>query len=263
MKWVRRLTNWQGRDASLFQWREKIGPLVQSRLADRHTPVIRFEEGEAKITAVLSLAELTLRVSVDAYGVAHWRPIEREVDPRDCAICTLVPVCRALTTSTGVAMLWRRLGLVDALGVPTRRGRVLSFFSQGDGLAMAAALEDESYPLDELVYDLANLDAGFRFSGEESRWGGRLALTCQNAYGVQSIPGYLENGLPHGYGWGASEVVQSIHTDPLTKHRWVTESLGPGDIDRIIIEWRSTMRRISHSPALDWPSAPAHRCWQP
>jgi hypothetical protein len=43
------------------------------------------------------------------------------------------------------------------------RGRIVSFFSQGDGLAIAAALEDETYPLDELVYDLANLDAGFRF----------------------------------------------------------------------------------------------------
>ena len=252
VKWVRRLTNWHGRDATLVQWREKIAPLVQSRLAAKHTPVLRFEEGDAKITAFLSLAELTVRVPVDAHGVALWRPIEREVAPRDCAACTLVPVCRSLPTSTGVAMLWRRLGLVDATGIPTRRGRVLSFFSQGDGLAVAAALEDESYHLDELVYDLANLDAGFRFARDENRWGGRLAMNCQRAYGVQSIPGYLENGVPPGYGWGANEVVQSVHQDPLTKSRWITETLGPGDIDRIIIEWRSTLRRIAHSPALEW-----------
>ena len=42
---------------------------------------------------------------------------------------------------TGVALLWRRLGLVDAAGVPTLRGRIVSFFTQGDGLAIAAALD--------------------------------------------------------------------------------------------------------------------------
>ena len=51
---------------------------------------------------------------------------------------------------------------------PTRRGRIVSFFSQGDGLAMAAALEDESYHLDEMIYDVANLDAGFRFAKDDS-----------------------------------------------------------------------------------------------
>jgi len=29
--------------------------------------------------------------------------------------------------------------------------------------------------------------------------------------------------------------------------------LGAGDIDRIIIEWRSLLRRISHSPELESP----------
>jgi hypothetical protein len=252
VKWVRRLINWHGRDTTLAIWKEKVAPLIQSRLAARRTPVVRFEDDDYKISAVLSLADLTLRVPLDSYGVAIWRPIEREVIPRDCAICALVPVCKQLPTTTGVAMLWRRLGLVDAAGVPTRRGRVVSFFSQGDGLAVAAALEDESYPIDELVYDLANLDAGFRFAQDENRWGGRLAMVCQRAYGIQSIPGYLENGVPPGYGWGAAEVVQSIHKDPLSKSRWVTEFLGTGDIDRIIIEWRSTLRRVANSPALDW-----------
>jgi hypothetical protein len=252
VKWVRRLINWHGRDATLNAWKEKVAPLIQSRLAAKRTPVIRFEDNEYKITAVLSLADLTMRVAVDSYGVAIWRPVEREVIPRDCAICSLVPVCKQLPTTTGVAMLWRRLGLVDAVGVPTRRGRIVSFFSQGDGLAIAAALEDEKYPIDELIYDLANLDAGFRFANDENRWGGRLAMDCQRAYGVQSIPGYLENGVPPHYGWGAADVVQSIHKDPLSKSRWVTEFLGTGDIDRIIIEWRSMLRRIANSPALDW-----------
>lgn len=252
VKWVRRLTNWHGRDTTLALWREKVAPLVRARLAEKHTPVLHFEESDTKVTAHLSLAELSTRVPIDAHGVALWKPVEREVAPADCAACTLVAICRALPTGTGVAMLWRRLGLIDASGAPTRRGRVMSFFSQGDGLAVAAALEDERYAIDELVYDLANLDAGFRFCGQENRWAGRLAFACQRVCGIQSIPGYLENGLPPRYGWGASEVVQSVHKDPLTKHRWVTEFLGPGDIDRVIIEWRSMMRRIAHSPGLDW-----------
>jgi hypothetical protein len=49
---------------------------------------------------------------------------------------------------------------------------MVSFFQQGDGLAIAAALEDERYPLDELIYDLANLDGGFRFCGDENRYAG-------------------------------------------------------------------------------------------
>lgn len=253
IKWVRRLINWHGRDMTDAVWRDKVAPLVASALAAKHTPVLRFEDEDYKILAVCSLADLTVRVPVDKHGVAIWKPIQREVAPRDCAACSLVPVCRQLPTGTGVAMLWRRLGLVNAAGVPTRRGRIVSFFSQGDGLAVAAALEDEGYHLDELIYDLANLDAGFRFAREENRWGGRLAIDCQRAFGIQSIPGYLENGSPPGYGWGASEVVQSIHKDPLSKARWVTEFLGTGDIDRIIIEWRSTLRRIANSPPLDWP----------
>ncbi len=191
---------------------------------------------------------------VDACRVAIWKPVEREVLAADCAQCALVPVCRQLPASTGVAMLWRRLGLVDAARVPTLRGRIVSFFSQGDGLAIAAALEDETYPLDELIYDLANLDAGFRFCGEETnRWAGRLAVACHQQYGLQSIPGYLENGVPPKYGAGAEQVVASTHKNPLSKHAWVTDLLGPGDVDRVIIEWRSLLRQTAYAPELAWP----------
>ena len=252
VKWVRRLINWHGRDLTTALWKEKVAPLVEKHLAAKHTPVVRFEDEDYKILAVLSLADLTLRVPVDAHGVALWHPVEREVAPADCARCSLVSVCQKLPSGTGVALLWRRLGLVDAAGVPTRRGRIVSFFSQGDGLAVAASLEDLSYPLDEMIYDLANLDAGFRFAKDENRWGGRLAMNCQRVFGAQNIPGYLENGVPSSYGWGAAEVVQSVHQDPLNKSRWLTEFLGTGDIDRVIIEWRSTLRRIANSPQLDW-----------
>jgi superfamily II DNA/RNA helicase len=253
-KWIRRLTNWNGRQVPLPIWEEKIVPLVKEKLALQKTPVVRFESQPQRLLALVSIADLTLRVPVDRYGVALWKPIEREVVPADCAKCPLVPVCRQLPTSTGVALLWRRLGLVDAAGVPTLRGRLVSFFSQGDGLAIAAALEEETYPLDELIYDVANLDAGFRFAGEDiNRWGGRLGIVCHERYGLQSIPGYLENGVPPKYGAGAEQIVASVHKNPLNKQGWITDLLGPGDIDRVIIEWRSLLRQITHAPDLEWP----------
>lgn len=252
-KWVRRLTNWRGRQAPMALWNEKLAPLVRQKLLHQKTPVVRFVTQAHRIVAHLSLADLTLRVPVDRYGAALWRPVEREVLPSDCARCSLVAVCRQLATATGVALLWRRLGLVDAGGVPTRRGRLVSFFAQGDGLAIAAALEDGDYPLDELVYDLANLGAGFRFCGEDNRWAGRLAIVCHERYGLQTIPGYLENGLPPKYGAGAEQIVASVHKNPLSKHGWITYLVGPGDIDRVIIEWRSLLRQITHAPDLEWP----------
>ena len=251
-KWVRRLTEWNGRQAPLAVWNEKIAPRLARHLAERKTPLIEFVTHPNKIVAHVSLAELTLRVPVDSHGVPLWRPQERDVLPTDCSRCALVPVCCQIPPSTGVALLWRRLGLVDNAGIPTRRGQITSFFSQGDGLAIAAALEDASYPLGELVYDLANLDGGFRFCGEENRWGGRLALACQKIYGNQSIAGYLENGVPPKYGAGAEQVVAQVHKNPLNKHAWITELVGAGDIDRVIIEWRSMLRQIAHAPALEW-----------
>ena len=253
-KWIRRLTNWSQRQAPLAVWREQIEPLIREKLAQQKTPVVDFVLDPPHIVVRVSLADLTMRVPVDAHGVAIWKPIEREVLPADCARCAQVAVCRELPAGTEVALLWRRLGLVDDQGAPTLRGRVVSFFSQGDGLAVAAAIEDAAYPLEELIYDLANLDAGFRFCGEEvNRWGGRLALVCHARYGLQSIPGYLENGVPPKYGAGAEQVVAAIHKDPTDKHRWVTDLLGAGDIDRVIIEWRSLLRQVAHAPELGWP----------
>lgn len=253
-KWVRRLTNWKGRQAPVSLWQETIVPLIEQRLAEQKTPVVSFRNQDRRIVALVSLADLTLRVPVDQYGVALWRPPQREVLPPDCAQCSLVEVCRQLPSATGVALLWRRLGLVDEAGVPTLRGRLVSFFTQGDGLAIAAALEDTSYALDELIYDLANLDAGFRFCGEDAnRWGGRLAIVCHEKFGLQSVPGYLENGVPPKYGAGAEQVVASVHKNPLNKQTWISDLLGPGDIDRVIIEWRSLLRQIVHAPDLDWP----------
>jgi hypothetical protein len=78
-------------------------------------------------------------------------------------------------------------------------------------------------------------------------------MACYQIYGIQSIPGYLENGVPPRYGSGAAEIVASIHKEPLSKSAWITELLGAGDIDRVIIEWRSLLRQIGNAPKLEWP----------
>jgi superfamily II DNA/RNA helicase len=252
-KWIRRFTNWQGRQTTLQQWQQRLAPLVEQKLAAVRTPVVQFIESPHKIVAQLDLGPLTMRVPVDRHGVALWKPREREVLPDTCSRCDLVSTCRSLVPSTGTALLWRRLGLVDAAGVPTRRGRVASFFHQGDGLGIAAALEDAAFPIEDLIYELANLHAGFRFAGDDNRWAGRLALASQRAYGLQMIPGYLEHGVPHEYGAGAEEMVASVHRNSESRHDWVTEWLGTGDVDRVIIEWRSLLRQVTHAPELDWP----------
>ena len=250
---MRRLSGWNGRNATPEQWRTVLSPLIEQRMAQQKLPVARWEDHPTKIVAMVSLEQQPFKAPVDRHGVALWRPEDREVFPTDCAGCALRESCLELPAATGTALLWRRLKLVDERGVPSLRGRVVSFFSGGDGLAIAAALEDETYPLDDLIYELANLDAGFRFSTDETRWGGRLAVACRQRYSIQSIPGYLDNGIPPKYGDGGDTVVRSIHRDPASKGRFATQFLGDGDIDRVIIEWRSLLRQVSHAPKLAWP----------
>ena len=252
VKWMRRMVNWHGRDVARNHWIEKVVPLMEQRLAQQKTPVVRWVENDRKVHAWVSLAQIPMRVPVDGHGVPLWKPLERQVMSPVCAACNLKDTCRQLSAATGTAMIWRRLGLVDETGVPTRRGIVTSYFSQGDGLAVAAGLEDVTYPLIEMVYDLANLDASFRFCGDENRWAGRLAMACQSLYEIQCIPGYLENGVPPKYGAGAEQIVAAVHKSPERKFEWATDMIGVGDIDRIVIEWRSMLRRIAHAPKLDW-----------
>jgi hypothetical protein len=252
-KWVRRLTQWHGREVSHDVFNENLKPALEKHLQQQRLPVVRWVEHEQAVTVLVSLELQTIKVPVDRHGVALWRPKEREVLSAVCARCEWTEVCRGLSAAPGTALTWRRLGLVDTQGNPTRRGRVVSFFSGGDGLAIAAALEDTTYPLEELVYDLANLDAGFRFCADGDRHGGQLAFACRKAYGPTSIDGYLETGLPLKYGTGAETVVRRIHEDPASKARFISEVLGTGDIDRMIIEWRSLLRQIAHAAPLEWP----------
>jgi superfamily II DNA/RNA helicase len=269
-KWVRKFTNWGMREVPLAGWREHVVPVLEQRFARERTPVLAIEYppavrlkdefaehvpevGIGPVRVLLALGQLTLKACVDTHGVALWRPPEREVFPPDCARCACVPQCKQLPTGTGVATIWRRLGLVGPDGVPTRRGRIVSFFHSGDGLAVAAALEDESLSIEDLAYELANLHAGHRFAKGDARWDGRIALACRRLFGTQTFTGYLDLGVPPEYGAGAEEIAADVHRNPYGKDGWATEFLGVGDIDRMIIEWRSVLRQVAHAPDLEWP----------
>jgi hypothetical protein len=150
------------------------------------------------------------------------------------------------------AFAWRQLGLIDESGKPTRRGVLFSFFNQGEGLAIAAALEDVSYPVEELVFDLANLRAGHRFALDDSPFGGRLGLICQQTYNRADFAGYLEMGIPPAYGAGAAEVIREVIENQTSQNKLVNELLRYGDIERAITEWRSLLRQIAQAPDCDW-----------
>jgi superfamily II DNA/RNA helicase len=149
--------------------------------------------------------------------------------------------------------LWRKLGLIDAHGRPTERGEIASLFQHGEGLAVAAALEDLTYDAEALAWDLAELRAGERVSAS-ARSSSRLGACCRLTYRSLSAPGYLRDGLPEGFGEGCAESMRAfaLHgkapEDDQDGH-----GPGAGDLERAVLEWRSTLQLIAHGP--DHPSA--------
>lgn len=155
------------------------------------------------------------------------------------------------SASCSVADQWHRLGLIDRAGRPTRRGILFSYFSHGEGLAITAALETPTYAIEELLYDLANIRAGYRFQALALA-GRPLAAICQERYGLNSIAGYLRRGLPEDYGDGASEILYDIERKSSRADAYIDDDLSRGDIERARVEWHSLIAHIANAPAHDW-----------
>ena len=204
------------------------------------------------IYARIDFSAVQISAFVDSHGSALLEPPEREALPMVCRQCSELQHDLTTTIVNSPAYAWRQLGLVTENGTPTRRGVLFSFFQAGEGLAIAAALEAETYPVDDLIFDLANIRAGPRFAGEEALLGGRLGILCQQVYGRADHPGYLEMGVTVQYGSGASEVIRELVTNPSARYRMTNESLRHGDIERALMEWRSLLRHIVGAPGLDW-----------
>jgi superfamily II DNA/RNA helicase len=204
------------------------------------------------IYARIDFFAVQISAVIDSLGSALLEPPERENIPFVCRACSELQHDLTTVITNSPAYAWRQLGLVTEDGTPTRRGTLFSFFQAGEGLAIAAALEDEKYPIDDLVFDLANIRAGPRFAGEDAPLGGRLGILCQRVYGRADYPGYIEMGVPVHYGSGASEVIRELVANASTRYRMTNESLRHGDIERALMEWRSLLRHIVGAPLLEW-----------
>jgi len=206
------------------------------------------------ISLRLDYANVPVTAYIDSAGKALIDPPERRKDlPDVCRTCDQLEHDKNVAIVNSATYAWRYLGLVEADGTPTTRGIIFSFFHGGEGLAIAAALEDETYPISDLVFDLANVRAGPRFSGEDAPMGGRLGILCQRLYSRADYPGYLTMGVPMQYGAGASEVVRELVADPRSKHKLIGDLLRHGDIERALVEWRSLLRRIVTAPPYSLP----------
>ncbi len=201
----------------------------------------------------IDFAERPAEATIDSLGVALVQPVTRETE---------VARETSYQTSAGdeidahpdsAAFAWRSLGLVESDGTPALRGKVFSFFHSGEGLMIAAALEDANYPVDELAWHLANLRAGFRFGEHGDGESGRLAAVARSAFGLVDHPGYLSLGLTPGYGDGAAEIVRMQLLEKQTAGEMAGDLFSKGDVERAVVEWFSLLRHVLHAPDLDWP----------
>jgi hypothetical protein len=145
------------------------------------------------------------------------------------------------------AYAWKKLGLVDKAGSPTARGRIFSRFQGGEGLVIAAALEDDHYPVDDIIKHLANIRGGPRFSDFSDGPSLRLAATSRDLYGHVDYEGYLTAGLCPGFGEGTWEALELFRSGGMRVLEKETDAIRRGDIERATLEWKSLLRHILHA----------------
>ena len=222
----------------------------QLPLLTRGGLAVSISERNGTLYAQLDYGEGEIYALKDLTGKGLLNPTERKREIGGSAPKT-GSAQQGLAQPHTVAEQWHALGLIDERAHPTRRGIIFSYFNHGEGLAVAAALEAENYPVEELLYDLANLRAGHRFNALALA-GRPLTAFCQDAYGLRSIPGYLRRGMPEDYGEGASEILYNIEHKSSRADAYLDDELSHGDIERARIEWRSLRLHIAHAPDYDW-----------
>ena len=195
------------------------------------------------LMASLSLSKVPLDAVIMSDGSALIDPPKRRV----CALPSIVGSKDFNPPPGSAAYAWRKLGLVDEAGVPTARGRLFSRFQSGEGLVIAAALENPAYPLEELVAHLANLRGGPRFEDFADGPSQRLAACSREIYGHVDHEGYLEGGLCPGFGEGTCEALSAHRSGGMRALEKETDSIRRGDIERATLEWKSLLRHILHA----------------
>ena len=203
------------------------------------------EHTPSEVAATLPCGERT--------DTGRARVVRRERNPLPaCANCERRAECLALSPEPTFLWQWQRTGLLDRRLRLTVRGEIASFFLGPEGLALAAALENHRYPIDDLLFDAADLFAADRFTGTNPRWLGRLADACRQAYRRLSIDGWLRDGVPPQYGSGAGEAVRALVAEGARAREVLetVETAGRGDIDRLLTEWRSLLRQAAAADPL-------------
>lgn len=226
---------------------ERILPILP--LLTRGGVFHAWREHHGMLYSLLHYEETLVYAQVDSKGRGLIHPQERTVVHETDLQLSRPEETAARTRDQTTAGAWYHLGLIDRDGAPTRRGILASFFNYGEGLAIAAALEDESYAIEDLLLDLANLRAGHRFEVHEAA-SSRLAAACRAAYGLVTYPGYLLRGLPSAYGEGAAEILFASGAREAALK--AGEELRTGDIERARLEWRSLLRHVAQAPRLNW-----------
>lgn len=204
---------------------------------------------------------VSVRIRFDGHPVEAWvdetgaalldPPTRRAHIRRETAYSTGDGADPIHPSPGSAAHAWRKLGLVDDRGVPTARGRIFSRFQGGEGLMIAAALEDAAYPVDELVLHVANLRGGHRFGEFAGGESDRLGFATRSAYGHVDYPGYLDAGLCPGYGEGTAEAIERFRSQGMGGFRDGVVDIRSGDVERATLEWLSVLRHIVHAPDAD------------
>ncbi len=212
---------------------------------------------EGLVFAIFDLGEVEAPVYFDSHERPLFLPRERTIVVKNATgVHAEDPAAMTATDRQprpgSPIHAWRALGLINEDGMPTRRGEIFSFFQGGEGLAIAAALEDDGYPVDELIPHMANLRSGTKFDLPLACGSERLGAACRNTYGFINHAGYLENGLPLDYGEGAAELLDTLLHPERPDTRELREGIAAGDISRAYVEWLSLLRHITHAPAHPW-----------
>ncbi|MGB0371303.1 MAG: DEAD/DEAH box helicase [Opitutales bacterium] len=210
-------------DAYIFAWKDAQGALLIN-------PTMR-----KRVHA--SLDELRMPKKEELSGTLSRKPLPQETE--------------GSKGSLSPAEIWFRLRLIDNKARPTRRGAIASFFQHGEGLAIAAALEDDAFNYDDLIFEIANIRAGHRFDALANT-SDRMRFVCREAYRSATYEGYLNKGLPIEYGDGAAEVMRELTANPHGKSTTFSDVLSPGDIERACLEWRSMLFHIASAPEFPW-----------
>ena len=197
----------------------------------------------SNLMARLSLANIPVSALILPDGTALLDPPRRRVS--SSFEVGESPVFNPAPGSAAYA--WRKLGLVDDCGSPTPRGRLFSRFQGGEGLMVAAALEDLAYPVEDIVTHLANLRGGPRFMDFADGPSHRLAAVAREIYGHIDHEGYLESGLCPGFGEGTCEALSLHRSGGMRALEKETDSIRRGDIERATLEWKSLLRHILHA----------------